>query len=473
MKIPRHFFIGCLIFIFLGWSSFSVNALAISIPDEKKLGKQFMEMIREQRVILHDPIARQMINTVGRNIQSVLPTQPFDYSFFLINDDNFNAFATPAANIFIHRGLIDALDNIDEFAGIMAHEIAHAASRHVSESIDRAKLVSFGTIAGMLAGILIGNSGGGDAAKALTMGSMAAGQSSMLAYTRENETEADEKAILFLKQVGYNPKGLLSGLTKLRESDYRGVEGIPDYFKTHPGTGKRIIHIAGILTDYTPDKDKKPTPDTFDFEMVKYRLMGLYGDLTKSFNNVENKLEKEPENPALHYGIGLLYARKNQRDLAIFHLQKALSIKIFDPMILVELGRIYIHQGRYEKALDLLQGITEDPVLEILAKYYMAIAQIESGNLISAEKNLKQVLALEEEAYPRAYYHLANIMSQEKNQAMSHYYLGIYYDETRKLKNASHHLKKAVETLNNPEIKKDAEKRLTDILKSIKKKKYS
>lgn len=473
MKIPRHFFIGCFIFIFLGVNSFPGGALAISIPDEKKLGDQFMEMIRGQRVILHDPIARHMINTVGSHIQSVLPTQPFDYSFFLINDDNFNAFATPAANIFVHRGLIDALDNIDEFAGIMAHEIAHAASRHVSESIDRAKFVSFGTLAGMLAGILIGTSGGGDAAQAITMGSMAAGQSSMLAYTRENETEADEKAILFLKQLGYNPKGLLTGLTKLRESDYRGVEGIPDYFKTHPGTGKRIIHIAGILADYTPGKDKKPTPETFDFEMVKYRLMGLYGNLTKSFHNVETRLKKEPENPALHYGIGLLYARKNHRDLAIFHLQKALSIKVFDPMILVELGRIYLHEGEYEKALDLLQGITEDPVLEILAKYYMAIAQVEFGDLTSAEKNLKQVLALEAEAYPRAYYHLADIMSQEKNQAMSHYYLGIYYAEIKNFKTASHHLNRAVETLDNPEIKKDAEKRLADVLKSIRKKKYS
>lgn len=473
MKTPRQFFAGCLIFIFLGWSSFPALTMAISIPDEKKLGDQFMEMIRGQRVILHDPIASHMINTVGRHIQSVLPTQPFDYSFFMIKDDNFNAFATPAANIFVHRGLIDALDTMDEFAGIMAHEIAHAASRHVSESIDRSKFVSFGTIAGMLAGILIGTSGDGDMAQALTMGSMAVGQSSMLAYTRENETEADEKAILFLKQVGYNPKGLLTGLTKLRESDYRGMEGIPDYFKTHPGTGKRIIHIAGILADYTPAKDKKPTPETFDFEMVKYRLIGLYGNLAKNFNTVETKLKKEPENPALHYGIGLLYARKNRRDLAIFHLQKALSIKIFDPMILVELGRIYIHDGKFEKALNLLQGITEDPVLELLAKYYMAIAQVETGNLTLAEKNLKQVLALEAEAYPRAYYHLANIMSQKKSQAMSHYYLGIYYAETRNLKNASHHLKRAVETLEDPETKKDAEKRLTDVSKSIKKKKHS
>jgi len=458
MKFFPRFLAGCLAIIFLAGPC--SPAMAISIPEEQKLSKKFMKMIRSQRVVLHDPVAMHMINTVGYHILSVLPTQPFNYTFYLINDDSFNAFASPAANIFMYKGLLFALENIDEFAGIMAHEIAHAASRHVSESIDRSKLVSYGSMAGILAGILIGAAGGGEAASALTIGSMAAGQSAMLAFTRENETEADQKAVLFLDKTGYSPSGLLSGLIKMRASDYRGIEGVPDYFKTHPGTGNRIINLAGILADHKPPREKKPSPETFDFNMVKYRIMGLYGKIDTSFNKISTRLEDEPENPALHYGLGLLYARKNQRDLAISHLKKALSIKLFEPMILLELGRVYIHDGQLETAKNVLAGIKDDPIIGLWARYSLAIAQLESGAVIPAKKNLKQVLDEKADAFPRAYYHMANIMSQEKKQPMSHYYLGIYYSESRDFKNAIHHLSRAINTLEDPKIKKDAEKRL-------------
>jgi predicted Zn-dependent protease len=461
MKFPRHFLIGCLIFIFLG-SSFS-QTFAISIPEEEEMSHEFMKMMKEQRVIIHDPVAMHMINTVGYHILSGLPAQPFDFEFFLVNDDSFNAFASPAAKIFMYKGLLFALDTIDEFAGIMAHEIGHAVSRHVSQSIDRSKWVNYGSMAGMLAGILVGAAGGGDATSALTIGSMATGQSAMLAFTRENETDADMKAFLFLKETGYSPAGLLSGLTKMRDSDYRGIEGIPDYFKTHPGTGNRIVNLAGILEGYTPPEKIKARPDTFDFDMVKYRIMGLYGNLSTSFPKVELKLQDAPEDPALNYGIGLLYARKNRRDLAIFHFKKALSVKLFEPMILLELGRIYIDDGQLENARSFLAGVMDNPIMGLWARYFMAIAQLESGEIVPAEKNLHHVLDRKPEVFPRAYYHLANIMSQENKQAMSHYYLGIYYSEFRDFKNAIGHLNRAIETLEDLKLKEDAKQRLERI----------
>lgn len=467
MKFPRRFLIGCLIFIFLG-SSFS-QTFAISIPQEKEMSKEFMEMMKEQRVIIYDPVAMHMINTVGTHILSGLPAQPFDFEFFLVNDDSFNAFASPAAKIFMYKGLLFALDTIDEFAGIMAHEIGHAVSRHVSESIDRSKWVGYGSMAGMLAGILIGASGGGSEASALTIGSIAAGQSAMLAFTRENETDADQKAFLFLKETGYSPAGLLSGLTKIRDSDYRGMEGVPDYFKTHPGTGNRIINLAGILEGYTPPEKIKTAPATFDFNMVKYRIMGLYGNPSTSFPKVELKLQEAPDDPALNYGIALLYARKNRRDLAISHLKKALAIKLFEPMILLELGRIYTDDGQLENARSVLSGVIDNPIMGLWARYFMAVAQLESGEIVPAQKNLRQVLDTKPEAFPRAYYHLANIMSQENNPAMSHYYLGIYYSEFSDFKNAISHLNRAIETLEELKLKEDAKKRLEHIHDLIRK----
>ncbi len=441
----------------------SPQAFAISIPDEQKMGNEFMEMVQDSGIILHDPVARQMINTVGNHIVDILPPQVFTYDFNMINDDSFNAFASPAANIFVHRGLIAALDTIDEFAGIMAHEVAHATSRHVSESIDRSKLVTIGSFAGMLAGVLIGAAGGGEAASAMTMGSMAAGQSAMLSFTRQNETEADQKAVLFLRKTGYDPNGMLSGLKKMRDVDYWGMDAVPEYFKTHPGTTTRVSHLAGILADYQEPADKPSPPETYDFQMVKYRVIGLYGNPDLYFSKLKAEFSREPDNPALNYGLGLLYARTHQTDLGVGHLQKALSINVFDPMILLELGRIYIQNGDYGKALSVLEGVKEDKVMGLLATYYTAVAQVEMGNLKEAETLLALVLKREPLAYPRANYHLAKIMSQNANAPMSHYYLGIYYTGINDFKNGFRHLNRAIDTLEDPKIKEDAEKRLQSL----------
>jgi len=457
----------CLALLFV----FSPKAFAISIPDEQKLGKEFMDMIQDQGLIIHDPVVRKMIKTVGRHIVETLPVQPFHFDFNMLNDQSFNAFASPSANIFVNRGLITALDTMDEFAGIMAHEVAHAASRHVSESIDRAKLVTMGSLAGMLAGVLIGSvGGGGDAAQALTMGSMAAGQSAMLSFTRENETEADQKAVLFLENTGYDPRGLLAGLTKMRESDFRGIEGIPDYFKTHPGTGNRIAHLAGILADYTPPENKPAPPENYDFQMVKYRVIGLYSAPDAYIDKINLKLEKDPDNPALNYGLGLLYARAGRLELGFSHLSRALAADPFDPMVLLELGRLHIRNQNYSSALSVLEGVSTDKVMGDLAVYYRSVAQIETGSLNAAETGLKRVLATKNPGFARANYHMANIMSQRKQAPMSHYYLGIYYADIMDVKNAVRHLTRAVETLEDEKIKKKAGNRLDEVRGKAKKK---
>lgn len=447
--------------------SFSSNTcLAISIPEEKEVGKKFIEMIERQQMLLHDPIATHMVNTIGRHILSCLPLQPFDYSFYVVNADVFNAFAAPGANIFAYRGLITSLDSVDELAGIIGHEIAHAASRHVSESIDRSKYISIGSLAGVLAGILVGSkSNSGSAAGTLIKGSLALGQTAMLAFTRENETEADEKGIMFLKKSCYSPEGLLSGLMKIRESDYRGVENIPDYVKTHPGTGTRIAHVETILSGDGKSKSKPACREDLRFEMVKYRLLGLYGELEPAYIQLSNLLEKDPDNAALHYGMGLIYDRKFRTEEALSHFKKALSINIFDPMILLEMGRIYQENGEAQKALDVLKAVESDPVMGVMARFHEGAAHLELKNLKQAESLFNLVIEKAPLAYPAAYYNLANIMSIQNKQDFSHYYLGLFYLETGNIKNAMLHLSKALENLSDTEKFNHAK----DILKKLEK----
>lgn len=445
MKRIISFLVAVLIFLYP-----VNNAPAISIPEENELAKKFMKMVKDNNMILNDPAANHLVNQVGRHLLSILPPQPFNYSFYIVDDDVFNAFASPSANIFVYRGLITALDSVDELAGIIAHEIAHASSRHVSESIDRSKYINLGSLAGLLAGVIIGSQSGGDAGTAVIGSSMAIGQTAMLAFTRENETEADEKGIMYLKKSCFSPRGLLTGLMKIRAADFKGIENIPDYVKTHPGTGNRIAHTELLLSEQDDDKDKPPCPQTFQFDMVKHRLLGLYSNIEPTLNKLTTQLENDPSNPAINYGLGLIYDRKLMREKSLFHLRKALSVYPFDPLIRLELGRIYLENKETQKAFNILKDIESDPVLGLMAQSYLGSAYLELGNLAKAKASFLKIIEKEPALYPKAYYNLANILSQEKNPGLSHYYLGVYYEKTSTPKTAKIHLRKALKELKDP-----------------------
>ncbi|MBP8829597.1 MAG: M48 family metalloprotease [Desulfobacter sp.] len=440
------------------------STFAISIPDELKLGKEYLQLIKNKDVILYDPVAQKMIEIVGNAIVKPLPPQPFHFDFFMINDDSFNAFAMPAANIFVHRGLIASLDNMDELAGILAHEIGHAVGRHVSQSIDRSKIVATGSLAGMVAGILVGAAAGSsEAGQALSIGSMAAGQSAMLTYTRENETEADQKAVLFLEQTGYSPQGILDSLLKIRQADYQGIENIPDYFKTHPGTAARVSHLSGILADYKPPADKPAPPKNLDYNMVKYRVIGLYGDIDTYIPKIEIALQNDPDNVAFHYGLGLLYGRSTRINEGIEQLNKALTKDPFEPMILLELGRLYISNTEYTRAITILDSMADDPLLGDWAIFNRCVAQIQNGNLPAAEKGLEHVLGSGKPGFEKANYHMAEIMSRQSKQALSNYYLGVYYARINDEQNAARQLERAIDTLDDEKMREKAQNELENL----------
>ncbi len=452
--------------IIFTWFFTGTQIFAISISQEKKLGVEFMKTMDKNGSIIHDPVICDFVTKIGERIVAQLPPHPFKFSFHIVNSNQFNAFSAPAASIFVNRGLVTALDNVDELAGILAHEIGHAMGRHVSQMIDRSKLVSIGTFAGMLAGILLGVSGGGgNAAQAVAVGSVAAGQTTMLAYSRVHEREADRFGLFYVQKAGFSPKGLLTSLEKIKAGDWYGTDKIPGYLLTHPGAEERIIYMKSWLADHDKGKHVDNGIDPVMFNMVKYRLLGMYGDKDTSETEFKQLLEKDHDDPALNYGLALVFARKSQLDKAIYHLKLGLFQRPFDPMILLAMGRIYLMQGLDEKADETLQGLDSIPEIKTNALYYQGIAKLQLQIFGKAEENFKKVMEKSPSVFPKCYFYLGEIASEKNKQGLSHYYLGLYYHEIKEPLNELFHLKQSLKTLKDPEKIKNA----NELLKKLKK----
>ncbi len=416
---------------------------SLTIKEEEDLSRQMMTAIYKYYDVIDDPVVVNYVNDIGKRILATLPQQPFRYQFHVIKDDVYNAFATPAGHIFVYTGLIDAMEEEGELAGILGHEIAHVYCRHISQKIERQKKMGWASLAGIAAGVLLGVGGAGEAAQAVTMGSQAAVQSAELAYSRDDEMQADQFGVKFITGAGYSAEGLLKILKKIRGKTWFGSDQIPTYLKTHPAVEDRIAFIGSWIESYNATAKPIALVNQDNFNRVHTRVETRYGDEETVLSRLEADVARNPGDPLTHYRYGLILARTGKRSDAINEMRVALTKRAFDPYILKDLGWIYFLDGQFPQALKTLKSacsmIPKDPE----CAFYLGRTQLELGNLPEATDHF-QKLTQQNPKFTPAYYYLGQSLGQQQQLGDAHYYLGVYYLKKRDYKNAAVQLKQAL-----------------------------
>jgi hypothetical protein len=166
----------------------------ITIQEEREMSKEFMKVVQTQFPLDQGPHYRRLRQPCWEADPEMPSPNPFDYQFYILHEDVYNAFATPAGHIFFNSGLFARSDSEEDWP----------ASSDTKSPMSRAGTfpnVSKAPKKSMWPQWRDGRRGtaGGRwcrrAASAITMGSVAAGQSHVLAYSRENETQADQTRV--------------------------------------------------------------------------------------------------------------------------------------------------------------------------------------------------------------------------------------------------------------------------------------
>jgi predicted Zn-dependent protease len=175
--------------------------------------------------------------------------RPMPYEFAVLRSETPNAFALPGGRVYITAGLLKALENEDELAAVLSHEITHVCARHSVKGLQRelggdavlqgVRFVPFGGYVGLAVGL------GASLGKTL----------SGTAFSRQDEYQADEVGMRYLKQAGFNPRGMPAMLTKLGAIPEAATVKIFEVLSTHPQAHKRIAHAKEIL-----DRDYADSP---------------------------------------------------------------------------------------------------------------------------------------------------------------------------------------------------------------------
>lgn len=230
----------------LGGGAIPSASTPITAAEAKQGGDYHPQLLAEFGGAMTGPEAAY-VEQVGKNIAgySGLGNARESFNVTLLNSSVNNAFAVPGGYIYTTRQLVALMDNEAELAAVLAHETGHVAARHSQRRQQRAQQNSIlGVLGAIGSSLLLGNSQLGNA---VSRGAMQAPQFLTLAYSREQEEEADRLGIDYLSRAGYDPQAmadLLERLTAQTNLDAR-LQGRasarpPVWASTHPEPYARV-----------------------------------------------------------------------------------------------------------------------------------------------------------------------------------------------------------------------------------------
>ena len=419
----------------------------ISIEKEKELGKKILQMVYENAELINDPEVVGFVAKVGNRILDHVGIKYFDYQFFVIKDEALNAFAMPGGFVFVHSGLIEELDNENELACVLAHEIAHVQGRHIARRMERMQKVNIATTAMAIAGLFLG---GGRMSSAVIASAGALNLSIALKYSREDEEEADRRAFQWLCKAGYDPRGLATVLKKMQKFRWLGADSIPSYLSTHPGASERAFYLMDLWKRHPCKLTIKIDPLELRSVQIKVRI--LSHDPNILIKRFERELQATPDDPYLKFGLASAYlkARDYPRAEAIF---KELIKKYPEKSVFKRaLGRTYLEAGQFQQAAEVLEPYLQENGSDINGLFMLAQAYLEL-------KRYKEALTLLKQVKPKwpdkgsLFLNMGRAYAALGMNGNAHLYYYRYYQIIGNSRAASYHKKKALELLppNSPE----------------------
>lgn len=203
-----------------------------SKEQDVQLGQENAAQVRKQLTVIKDPILTDYVTQVGKRLMSAREAQEsgFPFTFEVVADPSINAFALPGGPMFINTGLLKAVDNEAQLAGVMGHEMSHVILRHGTNQASKSKFIELPAV---LASQMAGESMIGKLAQA---GIGLGANSVLLKFSRSAESQADLMGSHLMAESGYDPMEMARFFEKLNaQGGGRTIQFLSD----HPNPDNR------------------------------------------------------------------------------------------------------------------------------------------------------------------------------------------------------------------------------------------
>jgi len=214
------------------------------------------EELKRRGLLYRDQEANQYINQIGQNLTPDFMKESNPVHFYIIKNATANAMALPDGSIYVNIGLLSVVENEDQLAAILAHEISHVVQRH---SLKSTLNLQDTILAANIADIFLLGTG---LSYASAMGSLAG-------FSREQEKEADLVSLTYMHKAGYdlNQAPIVFRLFQALPGSMTTNNTV---YSSHPENMERVSYLEDIVKDsYTGLLTEPRKPEIFDKTRAK------------------------------------------------------------------------------------------------------------------------------------------------------------------------------------------------------------
>ena len=220
------------------------NVVFSSVKGEQDQAKRVHLEIIQFYGLYEDQAVQDYVQSVGAKVAAQTPIANWNFKFFVLDDDEVNAFTPGGGYVYIHRGLMNYLNSEAELASVLGHEIGHDVSRHPARAQTRGVLMSVGAVAAAIA------TGSQAIAEMANIGATAW----MQGYGRDNEMEADRLGLEYAARAGYRPEASAAVFKVLKGQEAFELQRAKDegrepniyhgVFSDHPAPDARVLQAS-------------------------------------------------------------------------------------------------------------------------------------------------------------------------------------------------------------------------------------
>jgi predicted Zn-dependent protease len=379
--------------------------------------------------IIRDAEIEQLLREYTQPILKAAGLAQQNVHVIIINDRSFNAFVADGHRIFINSGALMQAKTPNEVIGVLAHESGHIAGGHLARMREQMANASTESLVAMLLGIgamVAGARSGGSgadvgmAALTLPQGMI---QSTMLAYIRTQEEQADKAGVKFLTATGQSPKGMYETFKRLGDELLFQSRYIDPYLQTHPMPKERVAALEELVKT-SPYWDRKDSPELqARHDMMRAKLYGYmdrseisgnrypasdqslparyaraiaasrFSDPHAAMAQIDALIEAQPQNPYFHEVKGQTLLEGGKPVEAIAPLRRAVQLAPNPALIQILLGRALVEsndRAHLDEAVSVLEAsvLHEPESPEAYAQLAMAYGR--KGDLARADLSSAQ-----------------------------------------------------------------------------------
>ncbi len=389
-----------------------------SLEKESSYGDAYMRVIRSSAPMLNDPVLNQYLTELGNRLVAHATGVKTPFYFFMLRNDEINAFAFFGGHVGVHTGLFLNADNESQLASVLGHEITHVTQRHLARSIEAQQKSSPATIAGLLGAILLTI-----AAPQVGMAAMATTQAlatqAQINYTRLHEKEADRIGMQILVDAGFDPNGASDFFAKLA-TRYRFTTKPPQMLLTHPLPESRIAEARNRAAQYP----HRYIADNLDFQLAKARIQVRFSSYSEeaALALFKGQLRKNSYQfkEAAQYGLALALLRSDKAEESEKIIDELLTNDPHNLFYIDTKTDLLLEREQHQQAIDLLtQERKLKPTSQVI-NINLANALIEANQARKAIPLLEDMIFLDKQNQLPLLL-LSDAYKQTGNRAMEHF----------------------------------------------------